>query len=241
MPRILSTEAVCLRSVPHRETSKLVTFFTRDFGKLVLRAKGARRPKSKFGAALEVATLDRIIFYRRETRTIQTLSDAEILNDFPVLRGDGPRLTAAAVMIEFTDRSFEPEAPNPAVFQLLVGALRTLEAGTGDYAAVAYACMLKVAGRIGYAPQLSHCLSCRRARAATFSPRRGGFLCASCSTQDAAATRVTASSVRRLRRLYLGDFADNLRTPLGAEERALVTQYLQYHLDRFDLKSLRFL
>jgi hypothetical protein len=39
---------------------------------------------------------------------------------------------------------------------------------------------------------------------------RGGFLCASCSTQDAAATRITASSVRRLRRLYLGVFADNL-------------------------------
>jgi hypothetical protein len=54
-------------------------------------------------------------------------------------------------------------------------------------------------------------------------------------------TRVTASSVRRLRWPYLGDFADNLRTPLGAEETVMVTRHMQHRQDRFDLKSFRFL
>ncbi len=64
MQRIVRTEALCLRSRPIRESSKLVTFFALDEGRLVCVARGARRPKSKFGAALEPFAVSRIIYYR---------------------------------------------------------------------------------------------------------------------------------------------------------------------------------
>jgi DNA repair protein RecO (recombination protein O) len=250
--RILTSDAVCLRSIPTLETSKLVSFFTRDYGKLLLQARGARRPKSKFGAALEILTHSRIIFYRREGRHINTLSDAAIVEDFPVLRGDDQRLRAGAIIAEFTDRNFEPEAPSPVVFRLLLDALRTLNSSPAPRPsplAVAFSYMFKVTGRLGFAPQLEHCLACRRRKAAAFSPRLGGLLCSHCISKDPNAIRITAPVLHELHLLYSGTFAQVLDSPTPSSQHLflavrhqsseIILQHLRFHLERFDLKSLR--
>jgi DNA repair protein RecO (recombination protein O) len=241
MPKILRTDAICLRSVPWRETSKLVTVFTQEYGKLVLKAKGARRPKSKFGAALEVMTLARVIFYKSERHLPYTLSDTEILEDYAALRSRPPALRAASVALEFTNRVFEAEVPNPQVFRLLRDLLRTLESGTGDFGAAAFAYLFRATGQIGYAPQLSHCVVCRRPKAAAFSARRGGLLCGHCIGLEPDALRVNAGLLRRLRNLYYGSYEQNLRHPLSPDISSLVIAYLQFHLERFELKTLRFI
>jgi len=241
MSRILRTDAVCLQTVPWRETSKLATLFSREHGKLVVKAKGARRPKSKFGAALEVMTLVRVIFYKSERHVPYILSDAEILEDYPALRARAPALRGAAVALEFTNRAFELEAPNPAVFRLLADLLRALDSGAGDCGAAAFAFMLQAAARIGYEPQLSHCISCRRPKAAAFSARRGGLLCARCVGLEPDALPVNAEMLSRVRMLFRGSFERNLQHLLSAGGRALVLGFLRFHLDRFQLKSLRFL
>ncbi len=241
MSRILRTEGICLRSTLWRETSRLVTFFTREHGKLVLRAKGARRPKSKFGAALEVLTRDRIIFYKSERHAPYTMSDAEILDDFAELRAEPTRLRAALVAVEFTDRVFATEDPNPAVFRLLDRLLVTMAGHAGDSAAAAFAYMFQAAGHIGYDPQLNHCIGCHRLKAAAFSARRGGLVCGRCVGLETDALRVSTALLKRLRLLYYGSFEQNLRHALSPEVRALVLAYLQFHVERFELKSLRFL
>jgi hypothetical protein len=55
------------------------------------------------------------------------------------------------------------------------------------------------------------------------------------------ALRVNAALLKRLRLLYYGSFEQNLRHALSPDVRALVLAYLQFHVERFDLKSLRFL
>jgi len=239
MTRIVRDEAICLRSRPWRETSKLVTLFTRGHGRLVVMAKGARRPLSKFGAGLEVLTLARVVFYRREGRHAHTLADADIVEAFPKLRSLGPNLAAGAVVVEFADRCFEAEVPHPGVFGLMRESLRALDALRGESAPVALSFLLRAAGLLGYAPEFGCCISCRRTRAATFSTRRGGFLCARCAAQDPESVPVTGPTLHGLRCLAHHSFEQNRRAPLAAEVRDIVVSYLQFHLDRFDLKSLR--
>jgi len=241
MSRILRTDGICLRSVPWRETSRLVTFFTREHGKLVLKAKGARRPRSKFGAALEVMTLDRIIFYKSERHSPYTMSDAEILDDFTGLRAHARGLRAALVALEFTNRVSGTEDPNPEVFRLLQDLLESMNKGAGDFAAAAFAYMFQASGHIGYDPQLNHCIACHRPKAAAFSARWGGLVCGKCVGLEPDALRVNSVLLRRLRMLYYGSFEQNLRYSLSDEVRALVIAYLRFHLEQFELKSLRFL
>lgn len=76
---IVSTEAFVLRSYKLAEQDKIVVLFSRDFGKIRLVAKGARRFKSRFGAALEVFAHLRIIFHEKENRELKVLDRAEIL------------------------------------------------------------------------------------------------------------------------------------------------------------------
>src|SRR5262245_24232389 len=76
---IVSTEGFVLRSYKLGENDKIVVFYTRDFGKIRLVAKGARKLKNRFGAALEVFAHVRIIFHEKENRDLLILDRAEIL------------------------------------------------------------------------------------------------------------------------------------------------------------------
>ena len=84
MPRtILKTRAIVLRTMRMGETSSLVTFYAQECGKLKAMARGARKPKSRFGAALGLMTEVQAICYVKETRDLQTLSECTLLKPAP--------------------------------------------------------------------------------------------------------------------------------------------------------------
>ena len=72
---ITKSEAIVLKSMDFRDSSKIVTFYTRSFGKLKGIAKGARQMKSKFGAALEPITRVSLVLYKKEHRDLQLISE----------------------------------------------------------------------------------------------------------------------------------------------------------------------
>lgn len=76
---IVSTEGFVLRSYKLGENDKIVVLYTRDFGKLRMVAKGARKQRNRFGAALEVFAYVRAIFHEKENRDLLILDRAEIL------------------------------------------------------------------------------------------------------------------------------------------------------------------
>src|SRR2546425_12605497 len=55
--------AVVIGSFPLGESDRLVTFYSRDFGKIRGVAKAARRMRSRFGSALELGTLGELVFF----------------------------------------------------------------------------------------------------------------------------------------------------------------------------------
>jgi recombinational DNA repair protein (RecF pathway) len=127
MRRIVRAEAICLRVQDYHESSKLVTFFTLERGKVNCLAKGARRLRSKFGAALDIFAQSRIIYYLRETRDLYTLSDAELVHSFSGLVNGPERFLAAEQMAEFALRVIQPHDPSPQLYRLLLNYLTTLE------------------------------------------------------------------------------------------------------------------
>ena len=66
--------AICLRKTDFSETSQVVTFFTRDAGKLGAMAKGARRKKSSFDGAIELFTYGEIVYSQKESAKMATLT-----------------------------------------------------------------------------------------------------------------------------------------------------------------------
>src|SRR5436309_223798 len=82
---IVQTEALVVRSYRLGETSLIVSLFTRDHGLLRCVAKGARGPKSRFGASLEPGVRVSAVPYRKLTRDLQLLSKTDIAEVLPAL------------------------------------------------------------------------------------------------------------------------------------------------------------
>src|SRR5262249_5371027 len=78
MPARVS-EAFVLQTYPFREADLIVSFLTRDAGKLRGVARRARRPKSGFGSGLERLSRIRMSYFQRENRELVNLDSCELL------------------------------------------------------------------------------------------------------------------------------------------------------------------
>ena len=76
------SEAVVLRSYPLGEADRLVSLLSRSMGRIRGVARGARRPKSRFGSTLETLSHIQVWFYERETRELVRINQCELLESF---------------------------------------------------------------------------------------------------------------------------------------------------------------
>jgi DNA repair protein RecO (recombination protein O) len=182
------SEAIVLRARKVRDTSKIVVFFTKRFGKVSAMAKGSLRPKSKFGSSLEILTHGLIIYYAKENRNVHTLSHSETLNPFTDVKADFAKLAYASVAIEILERFAPPEEPNEDLFDLAILALREFDAAAREELEVVLASyLLKLLHLVGYGPSLSTCVKCGKSIGdgeASFGLLSGGVLCKMCIDRD---------------------------------------------------------
>lgn len=191
MARVIGkTKAIVLRTRRMGETSKLVTLYTEQYGKISVVAKGARRPKSKFGAGLEVMTEIQAVCYVRDDRDLHTLSDCEVIRTFPLLLQDIQKMAYGSGACEMVDRLTIDGEPAERLYQCLIGALggfEEVEAAQNEPLFWYY--QLRVADALGYRPELSCCANCASGldipQWLQFSPALGGAICPSCNRQAA--------------------------------------------------------
>ena len=103
--RLVTTDAIVLRSYNLAESDRIVLCLTRSSGLIRAVAKGARRMKSRFGAALEPFTVIKLSFHERENRDLVTMSDAEILTSHFDLNSNFEVAEALAYMGEMVAES----------------------------------------------------------------------------------------------------------------------------------------
>ena len=188
MARVIGkTKAIVLRARRMGETSKLVTLYTEEYGKIPLTAKGARRPKSRFGAGLEVMTEIQAVCYVRDDRDLHTLSDCEVIRTFPSLLNDIQKLAYGSGACEMVDRLTIDGEPVERLYQCLIGVLGGIEeVDATQLEPLFWYYQLRVTEALGYRPELSSCASCSDALETgidwhQFSPAVGGVICLTCS------------------------------------------------------------
>lgn len=185
-------EGVVLRRRNLGEADRLVTVFSRDRGKLTVVARGSRRPKSRLGGRLEPSTRFRALV--AEGRSLDIVSQVDVLDAHAPLREDLERMGAASVILELTDRALADRHPHPDVYRLLLAALDLVRTGPPGLAWVWYAARLLVL--TGHRPSTRRCVVCgERARGPlAWSAARGGILHAACRAHDLRAVDVTPAA-----------------------------------------------
>lgn len=125
---ISTTEAIILKSLKYRDSSKILTVYSAEFGRCSLVANGARKAKNKFGSALEPMSCSTLTFYKHRGKDLHTLSNAETSVPLRNLMDSFDRITAGLAVCEIVYASQVHEEQNLAIFDLLRRTLVALNA-----------------------------------------------------------------------------------------------------------------
>ena len=173
-------EAIILRTYPLGEADRIVSFLSRTGGRLRGVARGARRPRNRFGAALEPLTHVRLWFYERGTRELVRLDQCELVESFFEAQRDYARSLALSHAAELTEVLLPEREPSDTAFRLLLMVLEAIKQGN-TWLAVTYLelWLVRLAGLL---PDLARCGRCQRPLAgkAYGSTLGGSLVCAAC-------------------------------------------------------------
>lgn len=180
------TEALVIRLADWSESSKVVTLFSRDFGKIAAVAKGAKRLKSAFETALDLLTNCNIVFIHKSTEGLDILTESKLRKRFVGKPGVLESLYSGYYLAELLDSLTELNDPHP---ELYTEALRSLDRFEGplpiELAVLRWELVLLQ--EIGQLPALDCCAECGRAVAPDiwfdFSVAQGGLICPACHPQ----------------------------------------------------------
>lgn len=184
MPGVtVKTEAIVLRSIRYGEADRILHLYSKTRGRIGAIAKGARKPKSRFGGRLEpFFRLDLMLHEGRSD--LMTVTSVTTVDGYPRLRSSGPALTAGARACDAVLRLLDSEEPNPPAYNLLCRYLSLLDDPAESRATsleTALSFRLKLALAAGFTPELASCADCGEAEhLAGFSGAAGGVVCASC-------------------------------------------------------------
>ena len=122
--RTYTTEGVVLKRRNLGEADRLVTIFTKKFGKLTALARGVRRPTSRRAGSLEPAT--QAIFFFAKGKTWDILTQVQLINSFSPARRHLSRLTQIFQILEIVDLLTREYQEHPPVYDLVIITLNHL-------------------------------------------------------------------------------------------------------------------
>jgi len=243
---IQKSEAIVLRRQDLRETSLILTFYTRGFGKIKGIVRGVRGVRAQYGGgALELFALDEIVFYERKNSDVFTVSQCDLAEFFNPVRQSLERLAYANYIIELLDSVTGLSDKNTEVFQLLLNSIRLLS-GESSARRVARIFEIKLLGLLGLMPSLDICAYCggKTDPSARFSIAHGGLICKTCTDKDKNALPIMAGTVKFIEHIQELPFDKveriKVATAVGKELESVLRKFLDYHIER-RLKSLEFL
>jgi DNA repair protein RecO (recombination protein O) len=222
---------VVLRTYKLRESDRIVVIHTLDNGKVRAVAKGVRKTKSRFGARLEPMSHVRLLLYRG--RELDIVSQAESVEPLSPMLSSLDRASQGIAALEAVDQLSLEREPNPRLYRMLVGVLRTIAERPSPVNVSAF--YWKLLAAEGLRPQLDACVRCAGVepdvQLVAFDLAEGGVLCRSCRS----GVSISAGALALMRDILGGRLNEALaseESPITHEVGSLATRSLEHHIER---------
>jgi len=183
MSEILKAEGIVLKRLDHGDSSRIISLFTKEYGKFSGVVKGAKSPKSKIGAILDTINQVSIVFYNKEHRDIQLITQAELLNHFSRAKSNFESLTYSSAVVELVEKLLLEHEKNDRLYR---GTVKILELLNTDKDQTSYnfaKYMLFFIEEAGYQLPLNECISCKdelKSVSKVYLNYNAGFYCEKC-------------------------------------------------------------
>ena len=242
---IVKTEAIVLKSFDFRETSKIVTFYTREFGKVKGILKGIRKDSKKFGSSVEKFSVNDLVFYQYRNSDIHLVSHCDMKEYYFPLRRDLRRMTAASYILELVDAIMPVEQKNEDIYNLICQYLKSLES-IEDISKLVHIFQIKTLLYSGFRPHLDACVQCeQKVQGQTrFSMRLGGLVCDGCRQSQSDAAPISRGTVASIIHIEKNEWDHSVRLgispPVKKELKYVLNNFLVFHLEKH-LRSAQFI
>lgn len=231
-------EGVVLKTTPYGETNKIITLFTKEWGKIGVMARGAKKPNSKLASCTQVFTVG--TFLIQLSRGLGTLHQGESIQSMRRLREDIYLTSFASYLVELTDKGIDERKPTLEIYDHLILSLQYLQEEY-DPDIIKTIFEVKMLPVLGLKPILHHCANCQSTEGTfAFSVRENGFICHRCFEIDpyripiSSATTRLLSQFARIKLEQIGSI--NVKEKTKAELDLVMDQYYETYTGLY-LKS----
>ena len=229
--RSYSVNAIVVRSIDFGESDRLVTLLTPYKGLIRAIARGARKPRSKLGGNVDF--LRHISLSINRGRSIDSISQADVLSTFNSIRSDLTKTSAALYLSELTEK-FSVEGPgNPDNYNLLLKALKILDIEKNNYNLPRWF-EVQLLRMNGLMPEIKTCVDCSKhllPNPQVFSAARGGLLCSTCRTsENDILIPASVGSIKMLRHMFNSNWTNVRQIKVPQKEKRQLARLLQDHI-----------
>lgn len=243
MSEILKTEAIVLSKLNYSDSSIIASLFTKEFGKLSAIIKGGRQKGSKIGRMVDPPNLIDIVLYSKDTREIQVLSSADLIQHYANLKEDYDSLIYAYAILELIKNLMMEHEKNLRMFS---GVKRILELMNkkSELSEVLFGrFFVFFLTEIGYELQLDICAECKKEivpdEIGVFN-YMSGAVCMKCCGAKNHPEPMTMELFELLVSLKNGNKIEGYRTSVMESLLTFLERYLKVHVENFKgLQSLQ--
>lgn len=242
MPEIIKTNAIVIKKINFGDTSQITTFYTPLYGKLSGILKGARSGKSKLKNKVDLLNYLEIVIYRKESRDIQIVSQADLISAFPRIKEDLEKLKFASAIVELLLNLTSENEKNERLFRGSAKALDILDSTNIKASNVFAKYLYFFIKEIGYDIQVNKCSECDSDLSKSHSygfKFDQGILCENCKNKYDAVENITSEHFRLLNCLNSKNYCVEFNQSLINKMIYLMEKYLVYHIPEFKgIKSI---
>ena len=236
MPLYNKTEAIVLGQHDFGEADKVVTLYTKEFGKLKAVAKGVRRIKCKFGSSMEPFSHNHLMLYMQRKRELYVVTGSRIIRTHKELRENFDSFITGSYVVELVNKLTEPEEPNRRLFSLILETFQQIPRQDRDIIIAIF--VTKFLTNAGYKLNLEKCVFCEKPTPLTeqkkLSIQHGGVVCSKCQSRDLQAMVVSSLALKYLRKFEIVDLAKvgriDIETSIKDELKRIIHFYLFHYL-----------
>nr|WP_249365501.1 DNA repair protein RecO [Cytobacillus citreus] len=235
-------EGIIIRATNYGETNKIVTLYTREWGKVGVMARGAKKPNSRLAAVTQLFTYG--YFLIQKGNGLGTLQQGEMISSMRSIREDIFLTAYASYIVDLTDKGTDDRKPNPFLFELVHQTLNLINEGY-DAEILVNIFEMKMLNSLGLYPVLNQCAICGSTDGHySFSIREGGLLCHRCFEKDPYHFKISSATVKLLRLFYFFDLSRLGNISVKAETKAELKRVITAYYDEYsglNLKTKKFL
>lgn len=227
--------ALSLKKTKLGETDLIVTFLAADGCQIRAVAKGARKPGSRFGGRVEPFTVADMLLHTG--RTLETITDAEIVTSHAALREDYDRSRTASVVADFLDKVSVECQTEDRLFGLACATLDAMDTAEDDtLLALLTAFLLKGMAMHGYRPQFDACVECGAPAAGEtrFALELGGLYCEGCGASGPDVVHLSPDARTALRLMMTSTMAEvaglDIPREVLSEAFGVMRAFVVYHV-----------